>query len=167
MGLIVKAIKAVLKGIYKVFTLFNLQFALLVVLIGVVLYFCGVFEGGGIPIMIFAIVFIFSIFVAVIGTINKILNLGKEDSSKSKKKKSAGVQVVQTNNQTVPEQNGQVMIVQGENTTQVYTQVAQVEQPKYYRVKQNKNYVMAEYSNRYELFVITPQGLKLVRTDMK
>lgn len=39
--------------------------------------------------------------------------------------------------------------------------------PKYYAVKQNRNYVMAEYEDRYELFVKCNGGLKRVRTDYK
>lgn len=39
--------------------------------------------------------------------------------------------------------------------------------PKYYAVKQNRNYVMAEYEDRYELFVKYNGGLKRVRTDYK
>ncbi len=37
----------------------------------------------------------------------------------------------------------------------------------YFRVKQNPNYLMAEYTDRYELFVKTDGGLKKVRTDYK
>ena len=39
--------------------------------------------------------------------------------------------------------------------------------PKYYNVKQNKNYVMAEYEDRYELYLKTQSGLSKVRTDYK
>ena len=41
------------------------------------------------------------------------------------------------------------------------------EKPKYFKVKQNPNYIMAEYMDRYELLVKTESGLKLVRTDYK
>ena len=41
------------------------------------------------------------------------------------------------------------------------------EKPKFYRVAQNKNYLMAEYSNRVELFLITANGLQKIRTDYK
>ncbi len=39
--------------------------------------------------------------------------------------------------------------------------------PVYYRVAQNPKYVMAEYSDRVELYYETPRGLKYVRTDYK
>ena len=41
------------------------------------------------------------------------------------------------------------------------------EKPRYYKLKQNPDYVMAEYSDRYELFLITAKGLEKVRTDYK
>ena len=41
------------------------------------------------------------------------------------------------------------------------------EKPKYFRVRQNSDYVMAEYSDRYELFKIVDGRLIYVRTDKK
>lgn len=38
---------------------------------------------------------------------------------------------------------------------------------KYYEVKQDPRYVFTEYSDRYELFIKTPDGLKYVKTDYK
>ena len=45
--------------------------------------------------------------------------------------------------------------------------VIQNDQPKYYKVAQNPNYIMAEYPDRYELFKKTANGLVKVRTDLK
>ena len=39
--------------------------------------------------------------------------------------------------------------------------------PKYFTVKQNPKYVMAEYSDRYELFYRSESGFKRVRVDYK
>jgi hypothetical protein len=47
------------------------------------------------------------------------------------------------------------------------TFTAKQETPRYYRVAQNPKYVMAEYSDRVELFYDSPRGLKYVRTDYK
>lgn len=41
------------------------------------------------------------------------------------------------------------------------------EKPVYFTVKQNPNYVMAEYSDRFELFLKTKKGLQKVRVDYK
>lgn len=183
-GTIRRIITGVFKLVYKLLSLFNLQFALLVLVVGVVLYFCGVFEGGGLPLIIFCLVFVFSIVAAVILTVKKLLGIGK------KEKQLSHVQILQqptpvvvqppVNQQYVQEQNSQAQYVEqpviyqtppqssqvGNNSNQTVVSV-QNEQPRYYRVKQNPNYLMAEYLDRYELFFITPQGLKKVRTDYK
>ena len=39
--------------------------------------------------------------------------------------------------------------------------------PVYYAVKQNRNYIMAEYADRYELYFKDRNGLKKIRTDLK
>ena len=43
----------------------------------------------------------------------------------------------------------------------------QVSQPKYFRVKQNPNFVMAEYADRFELFKILDGQLVRIRIDYK
>ncbi len=43
----------------------------------------------------------------------------------------------------------------------------ETEKPKYYRVKQNPNYVMAEYSDRYELYYDDGNELKFVKVNFK
>ena len=67
-----------------------------------------------------------------------------------------------------------MQIIQEQPVTQaqpvVQAQPNVVEQnpyPKYFSVKQNKNYVMGEFADRYELYLKTDKGLKLVRTDYK
>ena len=161
-GAIKKVIIGIFKVIYKILSIFNLQFALLVALVGAVLYFCGVFESGGLPLTIFTISFIFSILIAVFLTIKKLLGLGK------KKEEKPQVQIIQ---QPVIEQPtvAQPQVVYAQPQQPIIPQYEQPmeEKPKFYRVAQNKNYLMAEYSNRVELFLITAQGLQKIRTDYK
>ncbi len=45
--------------------------------------------------------------------------------------------------------------------------VREPQYPVYYAVKQNRNYIMAEYADRYELYFKDRNGLKKIRTDMK
>lgn len=47
------------------------------------------------------------------------------------------------------------------------TPVAESEVPRYFRVKQNPSFIMAEYSNRYELFRVENGQLVKIRTDYK
>lgn len=166
-----KFIKGVFSAIYKVLSVFNLQFALLVLIVGVILYFCGVFEGGGIPLLIFCMLFICSILAAVIITIKKIFTNGKEKD----KDKGSTLQIVKQEDPTqdkfyIPPSEQSFQPIVTEQQTQTYAPQQSIftqNTPKYYKVKQNPNYVMAEYADRYELFLITPQGLKLVRVDQK
>ena len=178
-GLIKKIISSVLKAVYKILSVFNLQFALLVMAVGVVLYFCGVFENGGFALLVFCLSFMCSVLAAVFLTARKILGVAP------KKEKKTPVQILnQPVQQEVQSSQVQQPIVQPQQVVQPFvqqpvqtTQPTQEystpyvnpvpEQPKYFRVKQNPNYVMAEYSNKYELYLITPNGLKLVRTDYK
>jgi hypothetical protein len=41
------------------------------------------------------------------------------------------------------------------------------EKPKVYRVKQDKNFIMYEYSDKVELYKETKEGLVYIRTDLK
>ena len=45
--------------------------------------------------------------------------------------------------------------------------VSEPKYPVYYAVKQNQNYIMAEYADRYELYFKDRNGLKKIRTDLK
>lgn len=54
-----------------------------------------------------------------------------------------------------------------EENTESYLKDPKSEVPRYFRVAQNPKYVMAEYSDRVELFYDSPRGLKYVRTDYK
>lgn len=163
-----KIISQALKAVYRLLCVFNLQFTILVVLVGVLLWALGVFEQGGFALIIFVILFIGSIGLALYLTARKILGLDTEKQKKSK------IQIVGNNQPESQTQSVNISTMQTQQNA-VETQNAQIEQgeclqpevPRYYKVKQNSNYVMAEYSNRYELFLITPNGLKKIRTDYK
>lgn len=167
-GTIKKIIAGALKGVYKLLCVFNLQFALLVAVIGAILFLCGVFEGGGFALIVFVLVFICSIVLALVLTIRKILGLDKKKSTKSPveilNQAPSQPQVIQVVQQ--PVESSAVQYDQQPAPTNVYIPPIE-EKPKYFRVKQNPNYVMAEYSNRYELLQITSEGLKKIRTDYK
>ena len=147
-------IRAIIKGIFKliyaVISLFNLQFTLFVVLLGAVLYFTGVLSSNQTVLLVFQAALIISVIYAILTTIKKLLGIGK------KIKKSKGMQIVEPERKEEKEK--------GKDTVSV----AQVEEkPKYYRVKQNPDFVMAEYSDKYELYRIGENGLIKIRTDYK
>ena len=169
--LIFGAIKKIIVGffslVYKILALFNLQFTLLIALIGVVLYFTGTLTGDGPIPIIFNVVLIASIVYAIFATIRKLLGLNK------KVKKSKGMQIVEAG-QTAKESMG----VGSSNVASQYNDAGQVvepqqiivenqDKPRYYRVKQNPQYIMAEYHDRVELYKISGTKLIKVRTDYK
>ena len=158
---IFKVIKAVFKFIYKILSVLNLQFALLVALLGIVLYITGVLSSNGVILLLYCLVFIASVVAAVIITVCKLLGISKEDNKKDKKKKK--VEIVKDEQENKGQDSEQPLV------SQPVMQVQSVSSPypRYYNVKQNKNYVMAEYEDRYELYLRTQSGLSKVRTDYK
>ncbi len=164
-GFIRKIITGALKFVYKIISAFNLQLTLLVLLIGFVVYLVGGFENGGVALVIFVIALAFSIFVAVFGTVKRLLGFGK------KEKKGKRAQLVGVKEQKVVEQEQteyQATPSQSAYATPVQTSFApRVERPVYYRVEQNPEYIMAEYSDRYELYKLSGGQMIKVRTDFK
>ncbi|MBR2448913.1 MAG: hypothetical protein IKB30_02195 [Clostridia bacterium] len=142
-------IKGVFKLIYKLISLFNLQFTLFVVLIGTLLYFTGTLSNNQTVLLVFQTALIISVVYAILTTIKKLLGIGK------KVKKSKGMQIVEPERKTKTEEEQMVSVEQP------------IDKPKYYRVKQNPDYVMAEYSDKYELYRIGQNGLIKIRTDYK
>ncbi|MBQ7235558.1 MAG: hypothetical protein IJX03_00175 [Clostridia bacterium] len=142
-------IKGVFKLIYKLISLFNLQFTLFVVLIGTLLYFTGTLSNNQTVLLVFQATLIISVVYAILTTIKKLLGIGK------KVKKSKGMQIVEPERKTKTEEEQTISVEQP------------IEKPRYYRVKQNPDYVMAEYSDKYELYRIGQNGLIKIRTDYK
>ncbi len=143
MSLISKIIKTVLNAVYKVLSLFNLQLPLFILVLGTILFFTGAMENQ-VLFDVFKISFAVSLVLSIIVTIRKIFGL---DKKKNRRKSNANVQVTPQPDPVITAQQP------------VY--------PKYYAVKQNSDYVMGEFEDRYELYKKTPEGLVLVRTDYK
>ncbi len=155
-GIIKNTIKAIFSVLYQIIALLNLQVPVLILLIGVIMFFTGVFENNAVVLTIFYVLLAISIVSAIVMTIKKILGID------SRVKKSKGAQIIRTENQTYQdERNYQAQ------TVQVEQESYKKESPTYYKVKQNPNFIMAEYSDRYILYKRTEDGLKKIRTDYK
>ena len=179
-GIIKKIVVVFFTVIYKILALFNLQFTLLLLLVGLILLLTGAFEND-VVLIVFYVLIVFSIVLAIITTIKKILGIGK------KTKKSKGAQIVDTDEKkdkdkpvskpsqpaVAEQQTAQQIQPEGKPVQAQSVQplpanpVTTVEKPIYYKVKQNSNYVMAEYTDRYELYKKTENGLVKVRVDTK
>ena len=150
-GIVRKIIKVFFTVIYKIFAFFNLQFTLLLALMGLVLYLTGIFNSNQAVLIVFYLLLVLSIIYAIVGTVKKLLGI------QPRVKKSKGAQIINEQIETAEPK-------QAENTN---TEQVKKESPTYFTVKQNNNFIMAEYSDRYELFRKTEDGLKKVRTDYK
>ncbi len=160
-GIIWKTVKVFFTVIYSILSFFNLHFTLLVGLVGVVLYFTGALESNRAVMVVFALVLALTVVYAIVSSIRRLLGLDK------KVKRSKGVQIVPENSEEKTDAKAQPP-VQNEPTMQPVTVTPmQVETPKYYRAKQNPSFIIAEYSDRYELFKVENGEMKKVRTDYK
>ena len=152
-GIIKTIFGAVFGVLYKLIALLNLQLTLLLLLIGAVLFLTGVFEQGQTFLTLYQVLLVISAVYAVISIIKQLLGIEK------KVKRSKGAQIIDSQVQT--EKLEQPLIAP------TYTQIEPQQKPVYYRVKQNPEYVMAEYGDRYELFRVTDGQMKKIRTDYK
>ena len=153
-GVIKNIIKTVFTVVLKIFQFFNLQFSLLIALIGCVLYITGTFDQNPVVLLVFQLMLIASIVYAIVSAIKKLLGID------NKNKNSKGVQIVK------PEQQENTENEQKEQSVAVQT-IEKEQKPMYFRVKNHPDYIMAEYSDRVELFKRTEAGLRKIRTDYK
>ncbi len=158
-GFIKKTIGEIFKLLYKLIALFNLQFTLLVLLIGLILYLTGVIEEGNTVMTIFYFTLAISVAVAVIATVKKVLGLGKNVS------RSKGVQLVKE----APKDNADIAMDNQSDNEEIKEEMTSPndDTPKYYRVKQHAGYIMAEYPDKYELYKVSSGKMIKVRTDLK
>ena len=143
-GIIKKIVGGTFKVIYSILEFLHLQLTLLCVTLGVLLEIAfGIVLKNDFTLKVFHIIIAVTLVYAVIRTVAKLLGLDK------KKKKASTAEIVEV------KQEEPALLPSEE------------EKPVYYRVKQNPQYVMAEFSDRYELFLDTKDSLKYIRTDYK
>ena len=151
--------KTVFSFIYKFFNALNLVPALFVALVGLVLYVTGTLNAYPVITVIFQVLLVLTAIYAIVATGRKLLGLDK------RVKKSKGMQIIDDDGADTSAETEQEKAAETEKV--VNPPIRKKEQPKYFKLKQNPDYVMAEYSDRYELFLITEKGLKKIRTDYK
>lgn len=168
-ALIKKIVSKVFSFIYLIISAFNLQYTLFLAILGLILFLCGVLTNNLAIAIVFYVLLGLSVIYAVVRTFRRIFGVGKY--------KKSGVKIIkqesreeQSAEQEERAETFQQKVAESyvEETYQTVEQsVIQPEKPKYFRVKQNPNYLMAEYSDRYELFLVTESGLKKIKTDYK
>ena len=156
-GFIRQFFKALFSGIYAVVSFLNLQLTVLLAVVGLILFLTGVFDKSGAVLVIFYACLIFSVVLAIILTVRKLLGLDK----KRKKKRNfiatdepQAERVKETDTPPVTEDSAK----SAENAE---------DKPVYYAVKGREGYYMAEYGDRYELYVISDGKFVKIREDRK
>lgn len=152
-GIVKKAIGTVFKFVYKIIKAFNLHVTLFVLLLGLVLAIVGAIPKGSVGLFVFCIVLALSVVYALVKTVKNIFGTGKKNNR---------VKIV---NAPQPEKAQKPEVAPVGNS--VDSTIKTPERPRYYSVKNNPSYIMAEYTDRYELFLKTKDGLKKIRTDYK
>lgn len=170
-GAIKRVVIAIFSIIYKMLKVFNLQLTALVLLVGLVLFITGVFERSAAAVVAFGFALVISVIVAVYFTVRKLLGL-------SGGKKRKGVEIVSQDTCDTKKSKKSVERMQEQamsNKQANYSEVAQTDNdmerqvtyPVFYSVRQNRDYIMAEYADKYELYLKDKDGLKKIRTDYK
>lgn len=154
-GIVSKIIKTIFGLVYRILGVFNLQATVFVLIVGAILFLTGVLKDS--VLVIFYVVLVLSIVYAIFATVRKLLGLGGHVL------KSKGVQIIKED-AAVREVAEKPRTDYGEEKVSPHEESLV---PKYFKVRQNPNYVMAEYPDKYELYLKTPQGLKKIRTDFK
>ena len=148
LGILEKVVSVAATVIYKILSIFHLQLTFIVAILGIILYFTGALEASSTLALVYKLILIFSVVYAIISTLRGFLGLNNNV------KKSKGAQIVKTDKVNKEAEEKQA-------------EPEQKQKPVYFRVKQHPEYVMAEYSDRYELFRVTDGGLKKIRVDYK
>ena len=167
-GTIIGAIKKALKAVYAVIAFLNLNLTLAVLLVGVILYFTGVFDKLPEIFYLFIAIVVLSVIYALSANLNAIKKLF---TGKGKKEKKSPSNPVSANTETEPQPDTAVVKENPPTTKSIAeNRVKEKVKPskvKYYRVKQNPRYIMAEYSDKYVLYYDNGNGYTYIRTDYK
>ncbi|MBQ9514358.1 MAG: hypothetical protein IJR66_05250 [Clostridia bacterium] len=160
LGAIGRFFSLIAKVVYRILKLFNLQFAFLVLVAGLFLFVFGAFNDKTV-----LICFYVALIISVLGAL--YITATKSGRKKKKYKKDigdVGDYYSQKRKESVGKEDAQPK--KAEEDVIIKEDIKE-EKPKYYKVSQNPNYIMAEYSDRYELYYKSVHGLKKIRTDYK
>ncbi|MBQ0099531.1 MAG: OadG family protein [Firmicutes bacterium] len=159
-ALVVGAVKVALDIVYKVLKLLKIQFLAAVLFVGAILFIFKVIPENT-KVLITLIVFVALGFLYFIfgnmHRINKFFSKFQRESKKSEKEENSKEELKE---EVITKQEEQNIENNREETIKQ-------DYPKYYAVKEHKNYVMAEYQDRYVLYRRENGKLYKIRTDRK
>ena len=177
-AVLVGALKVAFDIIYKVLKVLKLQLLLSVLFVGAILFLTKVIPENSTVFWLFIAFVALGFFYAVIGNmmrIKKFFRKYKKDKQEVRKEKEekekAYLEKEREKAQKLEEAKSEK-----ENNKVIESQKEDIQKrkysfsdkyPRYYAVSQNKQYVMAEYRDRYELYLKKDGKLFRVRTDLK
>ncbi len=164
MAAIISAIWFILRPVFRVLKVFHLRPAVVIFLVGLILYFAGVFEENPAVKIVFYITFSASILYALIATVNKIF----KPTKKKKKRTNGNVQILDTDLSEPDDDFAEENKAEEENVLKKEKPQELPPQkiyPKYYAVKGKPGYYFAEYPDKTVLYKRTEKGFVYIRTD--
>lgn len=162
------ALKLVLKIIDKILNRLHLYLCLTVLTVGLLLFLLGVFSRHGEYLYGFIGALIISLLYALLrikGEVKKKF-FSKRGSAQIVPPETEETRKNKTENEDLQYSGYNNPALQNEDTG-FQTEKKQEKYPKYYNVKGKPDYVMAEFSDRYELYLKTRNGLRKIREDKK
>ena len=172
-GVIKTVLGTIFKAIYKILSVFSLQPLVFCAVAGALLEIAfRAISGSNAGFIFFHLILCLCVLYAVLRTIYLLLGFGRK---KEKRRERAQILSDFENGAAAPQngdtrQEANTAFSQGAGSARDiagFSVSAQEERPKYYRVRQNPKYVMAEFSDRYELYLETSGSLQYIRTDYK
>ncbi|MBR5192345.1 MAG: hypothetical protein IKW33_02940 [Clostridia bacterium] len=154
-----KILTTVLMAIYKVLAIVNLQPAIFVVIVGLIVFLTGSFITYPVLKTVFLIALGLSVLYAVIITFCKLFGFGT-------KKNNSKIQIVNEKTKQ-PEEKTQTPPPAPKTPQPVPETTKEPTYPIYSRVKNHPNLLMAEFSDRYELYKKENGKLIRLRQDYK
>ncbi len=154
-GAIKTVFGAIFKTIYGILGLFSLQPLVFCAVAGALLEIAfRAVSGSDAGFILFHLILCLCVLYAVLRTVYRLLGLGRK-----KIKRRERAQILSDFEEREERDNVSPPAHSPEPPRE--------ERPRYYRVKQNPKYVMAEFHDRFELYLETDGSLQYIRTDYK
>lgn len=174
-GLIKTVVTTVWQVVYGLVCFLNLQPIIIIVLLWVILHFTGVTEKYSITTVLLCLGFVLAVLYSILTCLKQLFGLdkkpkarrGAETVNSKENERAESVQDKTAEEPTFTNSGAEQNYGTELSYTQEPTLAVTDEKPRYYRVKQNASLIMAEYSDRYELYKIADGKLLKIRTDYK
>ncbi len=169
--IVIGAIKVALDVVYKVLKVLKLQFLVGVLFVGAVLFIFNVIPENTSVFIIFIAFAVLGLFVFIFGNLHrvtKVINKIEKERAKNDEEKEKEKNIENLIERKFDElKDGSKEEPKREEIYQQPAEIKKEKFPKYFSVKGQKNFVMAEYEDRFVLYRRENGKLYKVRVDSK